>query len=513
MNEFKRLPDTGEFGSKLASRLDTYVNRRIGIIVTAALGLYLGRALLISQQKPLFRDELYTWAQVQGPDLTKMWAGLMHAPIVVDPPLYPTRAFFFARLPLPVELALRLPSILAYGAMMLSLFVIARRRASNLIALIAFTIPMIITPLFDYAIDARPYALLLAFSGWAFAFWQKDRIRQTQPASLTLLAICLTGAMLTHYFAVFVLIPFCAGELWRSARYGADMRTCGALLAPIIAVLVYIPFLPAAARYRANPWRAVSYTDLDRTYALISTPEVLIALLSCCAAALLLCSFKRETRPQPANVSFHSYEIAALLGFLVIPVTIFVAAKLVTRSYVPRYGIAFVIGAILLLTAIFEIIISRAKGLAHGALALLLFYAILPFSALTHRLPVSPDSIDNSWAEILCRFPGAVIGVDDPGLYLRFRLFGRGDISNRMVLISEDKGTGETPSTNDLSNQAIHELLGVPNERVGQFVDAHQRFLLIGNGFRNKLIATGERLLWQGEISDNDLYLVENRQM
>jgi hypothetical protein len=186
-------------GFALLSALDGYVSRNVGVILCLGLIIFSGNAIASSRLKPLFMDEMLTWTEAQSPNLSALLSGMIQSPVTVDPPLYPIIAFFALRLPLRADLALRLPSFICYSGMMLSLFVIMRRRASPSVALIACFVPMIL-PAHDYALQARPYALLLGLCGWAFALWQRaadNRHGRTTP--LLLLFLCLTFAVWTHY--------------------------------------------------------------------------------------------------------------------------------------------------------------------------------------------------------------------------------------------------------------------------------------------------------------------------
>jgi hypothetical protein len=107
--------------------------------------------------------------------------------------------------------------------MMLSLYVLVRRWASASVALIAFLLPMVL-PVFDFALQARPYALVLAGTGWSFVFWQRTAQRPDHRLPLLfLLFLSLACAISAHYLAPLLLAPFVAAELWRALRSRVDV--------------------------------------------------------------------------------------------------------------------------------------------------------------------------------------------------------------------------------------------------------------------------------------------------
>src|SRR5262245_48036484 len=105
---------------RLLSTVDSYISRHSAVVLWSGLIIFLGRVLVLSRLKMLWRDEILTWAEAQSPTLSALWSGLTHAPTTVDPPLHPIMAFLALRLPGPLDLRLRLPSFIGFAGMMLS---------------------------------------------------------------------------------------------------------------------------------------------------------------------------------------------------------------------------------------------------------------------------------------------------------------------------------------------------------------------------------------------------------
>jgi 4-amino-4-deoxy-L-arabinose transferase-like glycosyltransferase len=118
-----------------------------------------------------------------------------------------TRLFW--QLPLPAEVSYRLPSTLGFLVFSICLFLLVRPIAGATAGLISALLPLT-TPLYDpYAIEARPYASVCAFLALALLFWQ-----QSNRSKFALLFACsIAAAMSLHYYTVFLLGAFIAGEV------------------------------------------------------------------------------------------------------------------------------------------------------------------------------------------------------------------------------------------------------------------------------------------------------------
>jgi len=534
MRETKiQIGNFGSYALSLLSVLESYVTRYPIVFLCFGLLIFLGRVLVQSRLKRFWIDEIFTWAQAQSPNLSALWSGVVHAPASLDPPLYPIVAFFALRLPLHPDLSLRLPSFVFYAAMMLSLYVIMRRRAPESVALIACFIPMV-APVSNYALEARPYALLLALCGWAFALWQRAADRRSGRAtSLVLLFLCLTGAIWTHYLALLLFVPLYAGELWRTAVSGFDRGVWFTMLLPVAAVLVYIPLLPAASAYLPFTW--VETTGVLGTYAYAFAPGIFVLLLLCCLADLALPATNSNPLALTGDnrgIQFRDYEYIAIATLFLLPVLVFGVANFLTHNYQPRHALPFSVAAALLISAAFAVLAHRIRGLLSLVLVLILLSPAIPLvRAFVRGLPASVNSIDRSSIEVIDRFPDLPLAVPDFEYYVRFRLFGPNRIEKRMVLVSVSPGELRDVALDDkqpplaaqglqwfaLANIALHRFIGAPVKDFGSFIDAHSHFLLIdtspqwdGTVAREAVLRKGRLLRWLGMSDSHDVYLAES---
>jgi len=185
-------------------------------------------------------DEAFTPVHVLHPSLWATLRSVVHTENT--PPLWYLLAWADSRLLGTGEVALRLPSALAGIATVPVAWAIGRELAGRRAAIVCGAL-VAVNPLFVwYSQEARAYALFVLTSALAMlCFLRAER----QPTRGRMAAFALTGALalLTHYFAVFLLIPM---VLWLAFGPG-DRRAAtrrAALPATGLLVIVGVALLP-----------------------------------------------------------------------------------------------------------------------------------------------------------------------------------------------------------------------------------------------------------------------------
>jgi 4-amino-4-deoxy-L-arabinose transferase-like glycosyltransferase len=180
-------------------------------------------------------DEAFTPVHVLHPSL---WATLRSvAHTENSPPLWYVLEWLDARVLGSGEVALRLPSAIAGIATVPVAWAIGRELAGRRAALLCAAI-VAVNPLFVwYSQEARVYALfVLAAAVAMLCFVRADR----EPTPTRMAAFALSGAvaLVTHYFAVFMLVPM---ALWLARE---PLRRRRALPATLALALVGVALLP-----------------------------------------------------------------------------------------------------------------------------------------------------------------------------------------------------------------------------------------------------------------------------
>ena len=163
-------------------------------------------------------DEAFTPVRVLHPSLWATLRSVVHTENT--PPLWYVIAWADARVFGTSELALRWPSALAGTLTVPVAWAIGRELTGRRATAIATAALVAVNPLLVwYSQEARAYGLFVFTASLAMLCFLRARAR---PTTARLAAFAATGALalLTHYFAVFELIPMAAILLWDLARAG-----------------------------------------------------------------------------------------------------------------------------------------------------------------------------------------------------------------------------------------------------------------------------------------------------
>src|SRR5262245_6652550 len=139
-------------------------------LLSAASALYLIVVGLSAAQKQLENDELFTLYISRLPSMGEVWSALLTGAEQLPPFFYVlTRASLslFGE----SQLTLRLPAVVGVWVMGLCLYRFVSKRSTALYGLIAMLFALTTNACY-YAFEARPYGLILGFSGIALLCWQ-----------------------------------------------------------------------------------------------------------------------------------------------------------------------------------------------------------------------------------------------------------------------------------------------------------------------------------------------------
>src|SRR5581483_8229616 len=190
-------------------------------------------------QRPIWYDELITLFIARAPGISHFFH-LLYKWDLTPPALHllarASIAIFGAN-----RVGVRLPSILAFYLASLLSFIYAKRKLGPSYA----AMPVLLlwySPFFQYATEARPYALVLLSFSTLLLSWDSVINAPEDRRSLGGVAIGSAGLVLSQVFAVLSLLPFLVDTVtWSKPRKSA-FRLWAALLLPLIGVACYVPF-------------------------------------------------------------------------------------------------------------------------------------------------------------------------------------------------------------------------------------------------------------------------------
>jgi mannosyltransferase len=291
--------------------------------------------------------------------------------------------------------ALRLCSAIAGVATVPVAWAIGRELSSRRAA-VACAALVAVNPLFVwYSQEARAYALFVLFAAMAMLYFLRalHRVREGDRGHSDLIAFALSGslALLTHYFAVFLLAPMVLWLLWAAPRRRAVL---GAIACVGIVCLALLPLISAQGGHGTQwigEWALSSRLQAIPQYYLTSYYgaalghgiELLVALPILAGVGFGLW---RVLTPREERGALIALSIAA--GGVLLPILLvaFGADYLAPRNLV---------AAMIPVTALIAVIVTAQRtGPAGAALAGLIAIAFL---AISLDVDLSPRLQRGNW--------------------------------------------------------------------------------------------------------------------
>jgi hypothetical protein len=199
-----------------------------------------GRALA----KPFWYDEVFTVYNSRLPSLATLMTALQsHGDF--SPPVLHLLTRAAAAVPGNELVTLRLPAMIGVWILCLCVYRLVARRLAGRFALAAVFMLML-TPVYDYAFEARGYGIALAVSGVALVCWQAAAEGWHRPLSLAGLAVCAALIPLTHYYYGLVILAIGLAELARAVqRRRPDWPMAAALACSSLGLPIILPQVAA----------------------------------------------------------------------------------------------------------------------------------------------------------------------------------------------------------------------------------------------------------------------------
>jgi hypothetical protein len=324
--------------------------------------IYFAVAITLARIKIPWNDELFTVYIARRPTLRDVWNALLTGAEQLPILFYVITRGSIALLG-PTHLGIRLPEILGFWLMSISIYAVVRRVSSAAWALVAMVFPLI-TGAFYYAYEARPYALVLGFSSLALLFWQnaiRDRSRRLAAIGL---GASLAAALACHYYAILTFVPLVTAQTvwcWRRRRF--DVAVAAAFLLGLAPIAFMLPLIRAAKAYAATFWAKPHWSDMYLYYQsmLCTAPQrwchargpdlasgaftldLLLAAVPVFLAFIVVSRDRKESVPEPAG-GLSLPEWVAISGFALTPVLAVILAMTVTHAYADRYAMIAIVG-------------------------------------------------------------------------------------------------------------------------------------------------------------------------
>jgi hypothetical protein len=439
---------------------------------------------------------------------------------------------------------LRLPSIIGYLMTLLGVYWFVRKKM-RAIAGLAAVLLIALSPLSVFALDARPYALMVGFFAISAVLWQRiDERRFMTP----LFALFLTLAVSCHAYAVVAISFFAIAELtWtlmsRRIRWGV---WAGCLLATAPFLIGLPNLLHVKELYGKNIWAHPGWrraftgygyyvgVEINRNFPFIHSPQSVLILFFGLGVGYWLFQMMRQPRGMPER-KFSLPEIILVCGFALYPALLAVLTKLSGGGYAFRYGWPGILGLVLGLVYLVRTIWLKPSS-GYILAALLIAFAIQSGNALRRAYTAgsirvlqftegnllyltSSTRVDQRWAN-LARFsrsaPSLPVVIGSQTGYLEAVEYSPPELRDRLVdVVNPDIALSLLGmDTADKNNRILGQFIPLHVEDLAPFQTAHERFILFSGDpndwFTSYLIERGQyHLSPLSEDADNSIYLVE----
>ncbi len=515
------------FFARLGRHLETcaaWLELRPVLLLLLLAGLYCGWILHHEHGNMLWHDELYTFYIAQAPSFRTMlhWANTVD----LNPPLYYIAARFCMHILPAGRLAVRLPSIVAYAVAMLCAYMFVSRRLTPLYGVLSAFILMM--PYFSlYALQARPYALVLACLGIAAISWQSAQGARSFSRYTGLAGVFLggLGMLLSHVLAVFALAALMVAEAARAmSRRKIDWPMTAALCLPWVACITYLPLLRHHATQVYPPAFQGTPVMLGAQFAYL---WMLIAPFLAMTAVILVLLGPTGDAERALRQDLSREETIFALGLLAVPLATVLLFMHAHAAYFVRYGLVSGLGLAILFPHWFA---QWSKNSSRNALVacVVFLFAAFPIASLAKRvkqnfflkpIPVQMSGSANIRLESIQR---GLPFVDASGLtFLEMNRRETPEFLKRVYYLEDsvaDMQYAHATIFEELSIVKTIFPIRAQVEDYAQFTQQHRQFLVLGtytypeDWLLRKLRADGARLEFLG-ISDNtykdhELYLV-----
>ncbi len=489
-------------------------------VLTVWTAIYFALTLTIATTKPLWNDELFTFYISRRPTLGAVWSALLTG--AEQLPL-----FFYVLTRAATGLlgsspaAFRVPEMLGFWLMSICLFWFVRARTSVAWGLIAMTFPLL-TAAFEYAYEARPYALVLGFCALALCFWQAATEGRFRSVSLPGLCFSIAAAISCHYYAVLGVGAIVFGEFVRTVtRKKLDIKVTAACILGFVPLLLFRPLIHAARAYSGAFWAKPQWSNALGFYNMLLAPAPLALLtLLVLLAVLLRVNGRDDERGRYTDPHrFPVHEIAAICAFLFVPAMGVILAKFVTGAYTFRYALPAVIG-LSIVVAWSSLRLARDRSVVGMVIAVTLLCAFV-FNGLKAYSGARSSRDDHLDAYRFLRAHSAGLPLVVIGPHLFFELSHQASTQHqdfRPIYLADLKMALRYTATDDVERGllALKQWAPLDVQDFHTFCESHDRFLIYGHTApfewaTKELLQEGRLLTVAARNGDQLLFLVTSK--
>ena len=465
--------------------------------------------------KPLWYDELVTLHVSGLRPFSRLWSALK-AGVDGTPPAYYFIVQTVRRLPGDPHLLVRVPSIFGYLLTLFAVFWITRRRRSAAVSLAAVAL-LSLSPFREYAVEARPYGLIVGLLASAAVLWTEvDHKRY----SGILLSVILALAVSCHYFVIVALAIFFVAE----AAFTLESRRVRwrVWFAVLFAGVPFLIFLPGLLRFghafAPHFWSRTSWSDAIRTYQTYLPLDLTLSLALLMTFAMVLARFvflqiRSEWSVSSGRRTTRVSEMVLIAGFMFYPAMLAIITRLLHSVYTPRYGSPAVFGLVLGLVYFLRLPRIASKFAVFALLVVIGLRGIQDFMHLALRAP----EIDEPWSQLAAisrRAPELPVVIGSGLRFLEATEYSEAALRPRLVELIDEASAVRFVGTDTVekTNLALAQFVPLATVEPSSFEATHNRFILYSTNrgldwVTPYLLNTGYHLSLLAKVDADAIYL------
>jgi hypothetical protein len=318
------------------------LNRLTVVSIALLSAVYFADIFVRASRKCFWFDELFAVYLCRLPTFKDTWAAVTHG-ADFNPPLFYLLIRFAQRLFGEGLIATRLPAIFGVWLFCICLFLFVARRAGAISGFIAGAFPFFTLAQY-YAYEARAHGMVLGWCGLTLICWQRSLQGRARHLWLAGFGLSLTGALLTHVYAVYLLVPFAAVEVYSLLTSGRpDWRIVAVMTLVFTSVTlgVYLPLFRAYRSTISTTFAAASHDVFQRFLVNVIGPATTVLLVW-----VILTALERMRRSPLTNAAavIPPREMVLAAGFACIPLAGLLGAKVSHGPFLDRYFLPSIAG-------------------------------------------------------------------------------------------------------------------------------------------------------------------------
>lgn len=500
-----------QWASALVRRTSEFLEGHPNLVLACLLAGYLTISVPTAVLRPYWVDELAEAYVAAQSSTAAVWHSLQTAPPTTDPPLHYLLNHWCLQLFGMHAWASRLPAIAGFFVGILCVYQFVRRRLGVAVAAVSVTL-LLASHAMYYASEGRPYGVVVGCCGITLLAWQSVILGIRPRISRILIALGIAGAIVSHYYGILFGLPVFVGEavrFWRKRQ--VDWGTLAAIGSGYLAMLVWIPFLPAAMAWKTHIWFIPAFENIVQMLFDLGDLPLIILFLTC---VFFVRSFAPMTgeRKQGRPIHFRQDEAAAIITLVMMPFIGFFVSKFASKLFLARYVIASSLGVSILIASMTSLV-KRPRRAWISVVAIFLFCFVMGMNGRSLRSQIAESHDYTADLRRLAALPGPIVitGSYDfvPSFFyaspeLKSKLYWLNDRYASLKYLNSD-----TDSRMLSSLQLVRDIHVVDRKA---FLQEHRSFYLYqrkGGSYDIKMMLdAGMQLTYLGTKAGGDFYHV-----